>query len=140
MPVVLLSDGIHKNCNYMIAVFKKFSLLQEQRRRIAIQLDKFFIRKMIIVVAMATQKVVPNSEKIRDFTKKQILYLCAKRQKGTCAVNGVGKEGSVSWRRKNMSWANPQVRIEYNILGMMGSRWRNMPGSLTSAKSFACYM
>lgn len=80
----------------MIAVFKKSSLPQEKRQRITIQLDKFCIRKMIIIRAMGTQRVVPNSGKIRDFAKKQIPYLCVKRQKDTHVVNGAGKEGSVS--------------------------------------------
>lgn len=59
---------------------------------------------------METQRVVPNSGKIRDFTKKQIYELGVERKKKHLYSKcGVG-ESSVSWRRKNM------VRTEQNLV------------------------
>lgn len=87
--------------------------------------------------------MVPNSGKSReDLTKKQIHELGVERQKSIHIKNGGQgvEESSVSWRRKTMSRAKPQVKIECNILGMKGSGWRNMPAPLTQAKSFACCM
>lgn len=119
------------------------SSVQEKRQRITIQLYKFCIRKMTIIRTMGTQRVVPNSGKSReDLTKKQIHELGVERQKSIHIKNGGQgvEESSVSWRRKTMSRAKPQVKIECNILGMKGSGWRNMPAPLTQAKSFACCM
>ena len=129
----------------MITVFRKFTVYcKKKRQRIIIQLYKCRIRKMRVVRAGETPEVVTNSGRIRSSPMSRTSWTWTrywKTKRRSCGER-YREQGQCFMEEKEceQSKAKPWARRGYNVSGLIASGWRNWPGRVTQAESFACYM